>query len=426
MMQNVLARHKMLAAALAAGSGLASKPTAASERACTPREAAVERLRRCLESYGRCSTGLALAVEDGNRVAEKKNALDKVLSKRSDIAAILQPKVAESDKARVVSEALRDCKDSDVLKAVGLIEALYAEARPDTRKTEAKDGLSPGIRYVLNGIALQTEGDEATRLESTVGDLHTEAVDSSSRKVSRARDVLQDSLADMLERVRDMELLQWGEDLPLVGRALEILYANAGLIRKEFNPKQRAKAMLASIEASNNIRGIITSDELDGRKMQILLACNISDISVLMESGEHGKLVSQALEILAWSGNRRMELPAIVLTIMRAGGEKQVEIPDEIAEAARANVSSLVTTVESITGDGRRTEQVRGQAVTNLAVAHGDMLVLEAARDTPSGKPEDLALLRKALGIVIADHQGASRELAAELMLARLDGGGQP
>ncbi len=385
----------------APGAGAMAEP----DRICSREGAAAVRIRRCLDVYRDSSIRHAQAVEDGKALKKAKGVLDKELPGLANPLAVLQARNAEGK------------------KVFDAVEAVYALAREPDPNLIGPMPSDPGRRYLLNIIRRATGDDETAKVRAAVEAVCAEAAMSNERRTRLANEALGDARVDLLDKIDDMEALhRTGGELTAIGRALEIIYTDARLIGSGFNPalKARAKTLLAQIEAAGCVRGII--EELRDSRSK-LLERRLGEVSVLVEREEH-ELARQALGIIVESGDARTALAARVLEA-RMKKESAMPIPEETAAAARENIARLMASVASANGTDRFSKLSRGQSVTNLALAHGDMLVLEAARNTPSGKPEDMALLRGALDIVISDHQGASRELAAELMKARLDRGGQ-
>ncbi len=364
----------------------ASAREGGSERACS----ASEEVRSCLRRYLDCRIALSEAGAGAEKIKEARGTLDRaLLGKRTRAVAY----------------------------DVGILQTEAGE--PDARRTaHAGD-------EALLGLAERVEMAASVRIE--IDALHAKAKGRNDERTARAKHELDAARLELLCRVEDMEALHSkGEETRDVKGALQVLYvedkelgdADAGL-------RKRARTLLAHIQASESIKAMVTSGDVEAQMKRMFLSRQLAEICLLVErdlqpEDPQFKLVSEALAI-ASALDKRTELAALVLYARHMGNTKiPVEIPEAGAEAARANVSSLVTAVESITSNDRRTEQVRTQALTNLANAYGDMLVLEEARNTPSGRPEDLALLQRALGIVASNPPSASKRVAAEMMSERL------
>ncbi len=245
----------------------------------------------------------------------------------------------------------------------------------------------------------------------------------------RTESALVCACVDLLECVGDMEMLHSGGKYPkLVESALRALGSNQGRL-KDANPGMlgQARTLLAYMDARDYVSHIATTHDLDDVQRLQLLARALGEVSLLMEKGNDGPLVSRVLGMIIANGEPEAAKPeakraALAARIMQAGRSGDgVSIPKDVAAGARANLASLMAdVVAAASGTGKRSRGICSQVVLNLAGAYADIVVLERARrETP--QDGDRELIGAALDMIIASPPSTEKRLAAELMRGRLD-----
>jgi len=301
-----------------------------------------------------------------------------------------------------------------------------AGRRPLARSKSAAQGGSERIRSPEETAAMNVGRAIGAHMKLSMALLNCPAWMRGEAEIARTA-----VCTELLSCVGDMETLQRaGKQPKLVMRALDIINANQKRLdgAREVDPKlmARARALLGHVEARDFVEHLVTTTDLDDEQRRPLLAHALGEVSLLLEMDKDDELASAALDtvmVLGFEGRvarPRDKRAALAATIM-AGPRAVVQIRREIADEARENLVSLVGRIIAISGSGKRSERERGQAVTDLAEAYHDIVVLDAALGQGMGKETDRSLIRLALEKVIERPPTNAKMAAAGLMMARMD-----